>query len=121
VVLEEHIYVYDISNMKLLHTIDTSPNPNALCSLSPSSENCFLVYPSNASSALGEVLVFDGIKLQAVNIVQAHKSPLACLSFNYEGRLVATSSDKVNLTFGAEKPLTLNRLDTMAINTSRAL
>jgi autophagy-related protein 18 len=28
VVLEEQIYVYDISNMKLLHTIETSPNPN---------------------------------------------------------------------------------------------
>jgi autophagy-related protein 18 len=28
VVLEEHIYIYDIGNMKLLHTIDTSPNPN---------------------------------------------------------------------------------------------
>ncbi len=27
VVLEENIYIYDISNMKLLHTIDTSPNP----------------------------------------------------------------------------------------------
>lgn len=27
VVLEEQIYVYDISNMKLLHTIETSPNP----------------------------------------------------------------------------------------------
>lgn len=28
VVLEEQIFVYDISNMKLLHTIDTSPNPS---------------------------------------------------------------------------------------------
>jgi autophagy-related protein 18 len=31
VVLEEQIYVYDISNMKLLHTIETSPNPNGNC------------------------------------------------------------------------------------------
>ena len=27
VVLEEQIYLYDISNMKLLYTIETSPNP----------------------------------------------------------------------------------------------
>lgn len=27
VVLEDQIYLYDISNMKLVHTIDTSPNP----------------------------------------------------------------------------------------------
>ncbi|KAJ3322591.1 autophagy protein [Boothiomyces sp. JEL0866] len=94
VILEEHVYVYDISNMKLLHTIDTSPNPNALCTLSPSSDNCYLAYPSNASSSLGELLLFDAVKLQAVNIIQAHKSPLSCISFNYDGTMVATSSDK---------------------------
>ena len=28
VVLEVEIYIYDISNMKLLHVIETSPNPD---------------------------------------------------------------------------------------------
>lgn len=27
VVLENQIYIYDISNMKLVHTVNTSPNP----------------------------------------------------------------------------------------------
>lgn len=27
VVLEEEIYIYNVSTMKLLHTIETSPNP----------------------------------------------------------------------------------------------
>ena len=31
VILEDQIYLYDISNMKLLYTIDTSPNPNGIC------------------------------------------------------------------------------------------
>lgn len=31
VILEEEIYIYDISNMKLLHTIETSPNPQGKC------------------------------------------------------------------------------------------
>ena len=30
VALEEHIYIYDIGNMKLLSTIDTNPNPNGI-------------------------------------------------------------------------------------------
>ena len=94
VVLEEHIYIYDIGNMKMIHSIDTSPNPNALCSLSPSSENCFLAYPSNSSVASGEVLVFDAASMQAVNIVQAHKSPLSCIAFSYDGTMMATASDK---------------------------
>lgn len=32
VVLEDQIYLYDISNMKLLRTIETSPNPNGTTS-----------------------------------------------------------------------------------------
>lgn len=28
IVLEDQIYVYDIQTMKLLYTIETSPNPN---------------------------------------------------------------------------------------------
>lgn len=31
VVLEDQIYLYDISNMKLVHTVDTSPNPHGKC------------------------------------------------------------------------------------------
>ena len=34
VILEDQIYLYDISNMKLLYTIETSPNPNGLVLLS---------------------------------------------------------------------------------------
>lgn len=93
VILEEHIHIYDISNMKILHTIDTSPNPNALCALSPSSDNCYVAYPANNTT--GEVLIFDALSLQTVNIIQAHKSPVACLSFNYDGTMLATASDKV--------------------------
>ena len=34
IVLEVEIYIYDISNMKLLHVIETTPNPNGTCSRS---------------------------------------------------------------------------------------
>lgn len=113
VVLEEQIFLYDISNMKLLHTIDTRPNPTAICALSPSSENCYVAYPSRSSlaspfmpstspsqsnsSALstGDVELFDALGLNLVNIVQAHKSPVSCMTMNSEGTLLATASEKV--------------------------
>ena len=105
VILEEHIYIYDISNMKLLHTIDTNPNPNALGALSPSSENCYLAYPSNSSGSAGELLIFDATHLQPINIIQAHKNPLSSVFFNYDGSMVATSSDKVfSLLFTIRAP-----------------
>ncbi|KAK0538346.1 autophagy protein [Tilletia horrida] len=115
VILEEAIYIYDISNMKLLHIIETSPNPNAICALSPSSDPCYLAYPSpipsptspfsnpgqagsnssNASqSAPGDVLIFDLMSLSVTNIVQAHKTPISALALNSTGTMLATSSDK---------------------------
>ncbi len=120
VVLENEIYIYDISNMKLLHTIETSPNPNAICALSPSSENCFLAYPSPvpsptspfaagagaaaggagaatagaAGGGAGDVLIFDLLSLSVTNVIQAHKTPISALALNATGTLLATASDK---------------------------
>ncbi|KAL5002111.1 autophagy-related protein 18 [Aspergillus recurvatus] len=114
IVLEDQIYLYDIQTMKLLYTIETSPNPNALCALSPSSENCYLAYPlpqkaapssfnppahappgnTHVSPTSGEVLVFDTLKLEAINVIEAHRSPLACITLNSDGTLIATASDK---------------------------
>lgn len=46
VLLQEQIYIYDISNMRLLHTIETNSNSQGIVALSPSTENSYLVYPS---------------------------------------------------------------------------
>ncbi|RMJ28506.1 hypothetical protein PHISP_00633 [Aspergillus sp. HF37] len=114
IVQEDRIYLYDIQTMKLLYTIESSPNPSAICSLSPSSDNCYLVYPlpqkappapfnppahappgtTHISPTSGEVLIFDTLKLEAINVVEAHRSPLACIALNGDGTLLATASDK---------------------------
>ncbi|KAJ4858544.1 hypothetical protein T069G_06811 [Trichoderma breve] len=113
VVLEEEIYLYDISNMSLLYTIPTSPNPSAICALSASSENCFIAYPlpkpreesdsrrpphappqsAYVAPTSGEVLMFDTLTLKAVNVIEAHRSPLSCISLNSEGTMLATASE----------------------------
>lgn len=83
----------------------------AICALSPSSENCYIAYPSRSSSsapfnngthqggqgwyATGDVEVLDALSLQLVNIVQAHKSPVSHVVMNSEGTLLATASEKV--------------------------
>jgi autophagy-related protein 18 len=113
VVLEEEIYLYDISNMTLLYTIATSPNPNAICALSPSSENCYIAYPlpkpreetadkrpphappgsTYVAPTSGEVLIFDTLALKAVNVVEAHRAPLSCIALNNDGTVLATASE----------------------------
>lgn len=112
-VLEEEIYLYDIANMTLLYVISTSPNPTAICALSPSSENCYIAYPlpkpredtgerrpphapplsTYVPPTSGDVLIFDTLTLKAVNVIEAHRSPLSCIALNNEGTLLATASE----------------------------
>lgn len=39
-------------------------------------------------------MIFDTVKLEAINVVEAHRSPLSCMVMNIEGTLLATASDK---------------------------
>lgn len=85
-----------------------------MCALAPSSENCYLAYPlpkkaprthhgppshappgsSYIPPTNGEVLIFDAMKLEAINVVEAHRSPLSCIAISSEGTILATASDK---------------------------
>ncbi|KAI8058234.1 WD40-repeat-containing domain protein [Syncephalis plumigaleata] len=96
VVLEEQIYVYDISNMKLIHTIETTPNRHAVCALSPSSDNCYLIYPAPSPTSAGSPFVNPGDTAQhgTTTTGTAHKSPLAYVVTNADGTMMATASDK---------------------------
>lgn len=93
VVLEESLYIHNIRDMKVLHTIrDTPPNTNGLCALSDNSENCYVAYPGN--SQIGEVQIFDGVNLRAVTMIAAHDTPVAAITFNMNATLLATASEK---------------------------
>lgn len=93
VCLEESLYVHNIRDMKVLHTIrDTPPNPQGLCALSVSNDNCFLAYPG--SSQIGEVQVFDTVNLRAVTMIPAHDNKLASMEFDSTGTRLATASEK---------------------------
>ncbi|QBM88332.1 autophagy-related protein 18 [Metschnikowia aff. pulcherrima] len=66
VLLEEQIYIYDIRNMELLHTIETSPNLNLLCALSEDLGTngdglSLLAYPSPPKTITHESLLVNGI------------------------------------------------------------
>ncbi|XP_055328386.1 WD repeat domain phosphoinositide-interacting protein 2-like [Paramacrobiotus metropolitanus] len=93
VCLEESLYIHNIRNMEVLHTIrDTPPNPKGLCCLVPKDENCYLAYPG--SSTIGEVQIFDASNLRAAAMINAHDSPLASMAFDANGTKLATASTK---------------------------
>lgn len=93
VCLEESLYIHNIRDMKVLHTIrDTPPNPLGLCVLSACNENNFLAYPG--SSSIGEVQIFDAFNLCSKNMIPAHDNPLAAMAFDSTGAKIATASEK---------------------------
>jgi len=93
VCLEEALYIHNIRDMKILHTIkETPPNPRGLCALSVNGDKCYLAYPG--SSTTGEVQLFDAFNLQAKCMISAHDGPLAALAFSADGSKLATASEK---------------------------
>lgn len=61
VLLEEQIYIYEVTTMKLLHTIETSPNSSGICAISLDDENMFLAYPSPPKTIIHDSLLVTGI------------------------------------------------------------
>lgn len=56
------MYIHNMRDMKLLHTIrDIPPNRDGLCTLSISDENPYLAYPG--STIIGEIQIFDTVNL----------------------------------------------------------
>jgi len=93
VCLEESLYIHNIRDMKLLHTIRETPqNATGLCALSANSDNCYLAYPGN--HATGEVQIFDALNLQNKIMIPAHDNPLAAIAFDSSGLKIATASEK---------------------------
>ncbi|WOL06829.1 hypothetical protein Cni_G15563 [Canna indica] len=93
IVLEHKIYVYDFTDLKLLHQIETNSNPKGLCCLSHHSSTSVLACPGLRR---GEVRV-EHFGLQMTKIITAHDSQLSCMTLTLDGLLLATASTKGTL------------------------
>uniref|UniRef100_A0A915PEZ0 WD repeat domain phosphoinositide-interacting protein 2 n=1 Tax=Setaria digitata TaxID=48799 RepID=A0A915PEZ0_9BILA len=76
----------------VIHTIrDTPSNTNGIIDLS-STVNSYLAYPGSTNN--GHVQLFDVARLNSMNTISAHTSPLAALRFSYDGKKLATASSR---------------------------
>lgn len=93
VCLEESVYIHNIKDMKLLKSLlNTPPNRTGLCALSVNHSNSYLAYPG--STSVGEIVVYDTNTLNNTIVIPAHDSPLAAMSFNIQGNMLASASEK---------------------------
>ncbi|GAQ88153.1 WD40 repeat protein [Klebsormidium nitens] len=112
VLLERKTHIHDLQTLQILDTLETAPNPKAICAFSPSTESSYLALPASATA--GEIVVYDAMHLTAVCQIQAHKAPLAALAINSDGSLLASASERgtvirVHTLPSATKAFTLRR------------
>lgn len=90
VCLKDSLFIHNIRDMKLLHSIQGIPdNALGLCTLSL---NSHLAYPVSATT--GEFQIFDAGNLITRLKIKAHDSMLSAIDFSPNGTLVATASEK---------------------------
>lgn len=93
VVLAQKIFVYNFSDLKLLHQIETVANPKGLCEVSQVSGSMVLVCPGLQK---GQVRV-EHYASKRTKFIMAHDSRIVCFALTNDGRLLATSSSKGTL------------------------
>lgn len=93
VVLEHKIYVYNFTDLKLLHQIETLYNPRGLCCLSHHANTSVLACPGLYR---GQVRV-EHFGLKVKKLISAHDSQIACFTLTLDGLLLATASVKGTL------------------------
>ncbi|XP_072958766.1 autophagy-related protein 18c-like isoform X1 [Typha angustifolia] len=93
IILEHKIYVYNFTDLKLLHQIETLANPRGLCCLSHHSNASVLACPGLNR---GQVRV-EHFGLKVTKFISAHDSHIACITLTMDGLLLATASTKGTL------------------------
>ena len=93
VVLEHKIYVYNFSDLKIVHQTDTVANPKGLCALSPTQGNSVMACPGLNKGQV-RVELYD---VCATKFISAHDGDLAMLALSLDGALLATASEKGTL------------------------
>jgi WD repeat-containing protein 45 len=93
VVLEKKVFVYNFADLKLVHQIDTAPNPKGLCAVSQQPGSIVLVCPG---AQKGQIRV-EHYGAKKTKFINAHASGVACFALSQDGRLIATASTKGTL------------------------
>ena len=92
VVLEQKIYVYNFSDLKLLDTIETIDNPKGICCITPK-DTAILICPDKQN---GKAFV-QNFETGQKQSYKAHDNGLSCMSISTDGSIFVTASTKGTL------------------------
>jgi WD repeat-containing protein 45 len=90
VVLENRIYVYNFSDLRLIDAIDTYDNPKGLCAISADPNFSILANPDKKK---GQIRITNYDKNTNLTI-EGHQNSISSMNLNFTGALLASASDK---------------------------
>lgn len=93
VTLELKVLVYNFADLKLLHQIETLPNPKGLVALSSSAESTVLACPGLHPGQI-RIELYDR---RQTKFISAHNNALSCLTLSLDGKRLASASEKGTL------------------------
>ena len=96
VVLEGATHLFELNTMRMLHTLESAPNPRGVAALcSDSDASICAVWPGGAAPGWqGKLVLFDGSHGHPLCTVAAHQSGISCAALDTRGELLATASEK---------------------------
>ncbi|GIX65391.1 autophagy-related protein 18, putative [Babesia caballi] len=97
VAVEDEVYVYQLSSVKLLYTFPTCYNPNGICEVATNDNVDIITFPGPERGTVGvQVCQFDdsGEKILVEDhvTIPAHQSDICCIALSVDGLLLVTAS-----------------------------
>jgi len=90
VVCEKKIFAFSLNNFKLIDSIETLENQKGIIAVNGNPKNDIIAYPDKSK---GYVVIKDYDTSDSTTIC-AHEAGLAFITFNHQGSLLATSSER---------------------------
>jgi len=90
VVLEERVYIYNFTDLRLLDQLDTVYSSTGVCALSPNRENLVL---ATLSSKVGKVQIRNYTQNKFSDI-EAHNNEISFMVISFDGTKLATASSR---------------------------
>ena len=96
VILAFKVFIYDFSHLKLIGNIETGENYRALCNLLPIASKCILVCPGIQTGYLR----LEQYDVRRSTLIHAHQSKVQICTLSFDGKLLATASEKGSIIRG---------------------
>jgi hypothetical protein len=95
VVLVDATHVFELSTMRLLHQLESAPNPLGLAAICSTDASICAIWPGGAAPNWhGKLTIFDAAYGTALTSVAAHHTSIRAVAITPRADLLATASDK---------------------------